>query len=245
LLIRSVSSTSQRLPPPGSSSIAGGVRPSDYDGAVTTSGADEPTCADCGAQPIRMFLAMTPLCDRCFDTRIAASHGWPRLPEPPAPETIAGPDGRRHQIAYRLWRSPGGIAVEAGAGDRSSDGYFVQVGGPHDAVVSMLVERVKTTIRRRVGRLDLELSARGDHWIIAGDDLTGRLVWREDGEPYGVVVDGRYLSWEEFGRALEPFEGWEFRLGFGDGPGDDEDPERSAGGDPPSAFGPAPETRIH
>jgi hypothetical protein len=212
---------------------------------VTTSGADEPTCADCGAQPSRILLATVPLCDRCFDARISASHGYPRLPEPPAPETIAGPDGRRHRIVYRLWRSPGGIAVEAGEGDRSSDGYFVQVVGPHDADVSMLVERVKAAIRRRIGRLDLELSPSSDHWIIAGDDLTGRLVWREDGEPYGVVVDGRYLTWEEFGRALEPFEGWEFRLTFDDGPDDDEDPERSAEDDPPRAFEPAPETRIH
>lgn len=196
-------------------------------------------------KPVHTFLAATPLCDRCFDTRIAASHGWPRLPEPPVPETIRGPDGRGHRIVYRLWRSPGGIAAEAGEGDRSSDGYFVQVVGPHDADVSMLVERVKTTIRRRISRLDLELSPRGDHWIIAGDDLTGRLVWRDDGEPYGVVVDGRYLSWEEFGQSLEPFEGWDFRLSFGDGPDDDEDPERSAGGDPPGAVGPAPETRIH
>lgn len=219
--------------------------PCRYDGEVTTSGADEPTCADCGAQPIHQFLGTTPLCDRCFDTRIAASSGWPELPEPPDPETIAGPDGRQHRIVYRLWRSPGGIAVEAGEGDGSSDGYFGQVVGQHDADVSMLVERVKAAIRRRIGRLDLELSPTSDHWIIAGDDLTGRLVWREDGEPYGVVVDGRYLTWAEFGRVLEPFEGWEFRLSFGDGPGDDEDPGRSAAGEPCGVFGPAPETRIH
>ncbi len=212
---------------------------------MTTSGADEPTCADCGAQPIRLFLATTPLCDRCFDARIAASHGYPRLPEPPAPETIAGPDGRRHQITYRLWRSPGGIAVEAGEGDRSSDGYYVQVVGPHDADVAVLVERARSVIRRRIGRLNLELAPSRDHWIVAGDDLIGRLVWREDGEPYGVVVDGRYLTWEELVRALEPFEGWDFQLTFGDGSVDDEDPERSTGGDPPPASGPALDTRIH
>jgi hypothetical protein len=26
------------------------------------------------------------------------------------------------------------------------------------------------------------------------------------------VIDGRTLSWEEFGRTLESFEGWRFRL---------------------------------
>ena len=212
---------------------------------MTSTRADEPTCADGGAQQVRSLLDAVPLCDRCYDARIAASQDWPRLPEPPAPETITGPDGRRHRIVYRVWRSPGGIAVEAAEDDRASDGYFVQVVGPHDADVPTLVERTKAGIRRRIGRLDLERSPRGDHWIIAGDDLTGRLVWDDDGEPYGVVVDGRHLSWEAFGRALEPFEGWEFRLRFREELVDDADTERSAEDPPRGAFGPAPETRTH
>lgn len=30
--------------------------------------------------------------------------------------------------------------------------------------------------------------------------------------PYDVVIDGRTLSWEEFGQALAAYEGWNFRL---------------------------------
>ena len=142
---------------------------------MTSTRADEPTCADGGAQQVRSLLDAAPLCDRCYDARIAASQDWPRLPEPPAPETITGPDGRRHRIVYRVWRSPGGIAVEAAEDDRASDGYVAQIVGPHDAGVPTLVERTKAAIRRRIGRLDLERSPRGDPWIIAGDDLTGRL----------------------------------------------------------------------
>jgi len=40
----------------------------------------------------------------------------------------------------------------------------------------------------------------------------GRLVWNDDGGPHNVVVDGRSMSWEELGMALEPYEGWSFRL---------------------------------
>ena len=36
--------------------------------------------------------------------------------------------------------------------------------------------------------------------------------WEPDGGPHRVVVDGRSLSWEEFGGALSSFEGFEFRL---------------------------------
>ena len=46
--------------------------------------------------------------------------------------------------------------------------------------------------------------------------VEGRLVWREDGHGYDVVVDGRRLSWQEFGAVLEPFEGWTFRLSIRD-----------------------------
>ncbi len=45
-----------------------------------------------------------------------------------------------------------------------------------------------------------------------GKEVEGRLVWRDDRPGYDVVVDGRRLTWEEFGDALEPFEGWTFRL---------------------------------
>jgi len=31
-----------------------------------------------------------------------------------------------------------------------------------------------------------------------------------------LVIDGRDVSWEEFGRMLMTFEGWQFRLEIGD-----------------------------
>jgi hypothetical protein len=49
-----------------------------------------------------------------------------------------------------------------------------------------------------------------------GMEVEGRLVWRDEKPGYDVVVDGRRLTWEEFGAALEPFEGWTFRLSMRD-----------------------------
>jgi len=160
-----------------------------------------------------MLFGGTPLCDRCYDVRVSEETGWPRLPEPPRPETIVGPDGRRHRINYRVWRSPDGIAVEASEGDRSFEGYFAEVVGPHDADVAVLVARTKAAIRQRIMRQDLERSPSG-HMIMAGTELIGRLVWQDGDTPYAVVVDGRTMGWEEFGLAMEPYEGWEFRLSF-------------------------------
>lgn len=196
-----------------------------------------------------IFLDSVPLCDRCHDARISERTGWPRLPDPPPPETITGPDGRRHHIVYRVWRSPGGIAVEASEGDRSFEGYEAEVVGEHEADVATLVEQVKAAIEERIARQDLELSPSG-HMVMAGNELLGRLVWLDDGSPYGVVVDGQEMSWEEFGRAMEPYEGWEFRIsieGLGDDDGLDADDEAG----PPTAdasplgFLSVPDDRTH
>ncbi|MEO8570653.1 MAG: hypothetical protein ABI553_03045 [Chloroflexota bacterium] len=148
-------------------------------------------------------------------------------------------------MVYRLWRSPGGIAVDAEEGGDSSDGYHVQVVGPHDADVTVLIASAKTAVRRRIARMDMERAPGADYPIMADDDLIGRLVWNEDGGPYDVVVDGRRLTWTEFGRALEPFEGWEFRLSFREKDVDDA-PELSPRRAPAAvAFRHRPDARTH
>ena len=170
-----------------------------------------PRCTDCD-QPSRGSLGGVDLCDRCFDRRAASITGYPVLPGPPAPEDLSGPDGRTHRFGYRIWRAPTGIVVEAEEIDCAFDeGYHVEVLGPHDAEIGRLVERVRTLLRQRVGHLDLQQRP-GQHPIMAGDVLTGRLVWNGEDGPYDVIVDGRRLSWTDFGRTLEPFEGWGFRL---------------------------------
>jgi hypothetical protein len=175
---------------------------------------EQPACADCGARPAPMVLDDgPPLCDLCFDARFSAITASPLFPIPPAHETIAGSDGRHHRIFYRVERLPVGISVEAMEGEDRCDGYYAEVLGPEDADVTELVARVRASIRERIAHLDLERTP-GGNWIIADWDLRGRLDWNKDGEPYDVVVDGRRLTWEEFGRALEPYEGWEFRMSF-------------------------------
>lgn len=51
-------------------------------------------------------------CDRCADRHVAALTGFAVLPDPPAPLTMTGPDGRRHRMVFRLRRAPTGISVE-------------------------------------------------------------------------------------------------------------------------------------
>lgn len=202
------------------------------------------TCHDCGGGPVVLSLGDLPLCDSCYDVRIAEATGWPGLPDPPPPETISGPDGREHVITYRVWRSPAGIAVEAAEGGRPFEGYAAEVVETHEADVAALVDKARAAIRRRIARQDLERSPSGN-MVMAGFDLCGRLEWQDGGPPYAVVVDGRMMSWEEFGLAMEPYEGWEFRISFREGVVDDEEPSPDPDEALPFLDPPAPDERLH
>jgi hypothetical protein len=53
---------------------------------------------------------------------------------------------------------------------------------------------------------------------IADQTVRARIKWDEtqDGRIPLFVIDGREVSWEEFGRMLMTFEGWQFRMEIGD-----------------------------
>jgi hypothetical protein len=156
------------------------------------------------------------LCDRCADRRLATATGWPELPPAPGPEVLIGPDGRRHEMTYRLIRMPGAIrAVAEERNAPSASGYEVTLTADHRDDPSALAARLVAATHAVIGRRFLEATDRGD-WALSSDEAWGRL--EEDDEPYElprVVIDGRSLSWDEFGRLLQAYVGWDFHLRLG------------------------------
>jgi hypothetical protein len=175
-------------------------------------------CSRCHAGDARRVVGGEgPFCDSCADELISAATGWPRLERPPPAETYRGPNGVEHRMVYSVLRTPGGIEVLAEEdGWAVEDGYRLALVGAHDANVGSMFAQLRRMLREVIGRHYLERSTHRDGWIMRGMEIEGRLVWRDDRPGYDVVVDGRRLSWEEFGAALEPFEGWTFRLSMRD-----------------------------
>jgi hypothetical protein len=177
-------------------------------------------CEACGVRGAGVHLGPELLCDHCVDQRVSAMTGMPRLPDPPPDELLTGPDGRGHRFRFRLWRAPTGVVAEAEeAGLPPADGYHFKITGAHDVDVDALLANLKQGKPAGVFRLYLKPHPNGEGWMAAGDDVSGRLEWsdrREFGEPYDVIVDGRRLTWEQFGRSLGPFEGWDFTLSIED-----------------------------
>jgi hypothetical protein len=174
------------------------------------------TCEDCGANEVQVHIGDVPLCDRCADRRVIRLTGLPELGAPPPPFVLTGPDGTRHRMQPRPRRARTGIVVDLEELDVAvGEGFQFSILGPHDTEVGELLAQLRTDAAAEVARRYLEPNPHRRGWLVAGEEVAGRLVWgegREVGEPYDVVVDGRTLSWEDLGRALEPFEGWQFRL---------------------------------
>ncbi len=184
-----------------------------------------PRCANCGRQDARTRLGDTQLCDRCVNASLSARTGWPSLPDPPPVETVRAADGRGVRVRYRLiWAPSGVMSAEAEEADQPpGDGFRFQVHGEHDADPQAVLAQLRQVVQQEVSRAYLEPNAfgvqvAGSAWTIAGDEVAGRIDWSGDDavpEP-SVVIDGRRLAWDAFGRLVASFEGWTFRMRFDD-----------------------------
>jgi hypothetical protein len=184
-------------------------------------------CTSCGRVPADMHLGTEgPLCDRCFDDRIVASTGLPRLPDAPDPVAIADADGTSHTMIYRLSRGPVGISARLVEQDPPPNGgYEFGEFGDHDADPSMLLDLVTVRADTEMARRYLNRTESG-RWAIrhdegrGADEVVGRIEMVEPFGPLTLVVDGRAVTWDELGKALSPYEGWQFVLRITDCFGD-------------------------
>ena len=165
-----------------------------------------------------MGLGEAQLCDACYNDRVAALTGSAPLPRPPPPMVIIGPE----------WTlAPAGISDPAGAGRRRRSSWrrpawtrARAMTSPSGAItMPMSLRSFARSARSPSARWpvsNLEPATHGVGWRVTdGDEVVGRFIWSDEGAagaPFDVVIDGRTLTWEQFGEALSAHEGWSFRL---------------------------------
>ena len=154
------------------------------------------------------------LCSRCFNTEVASALGLERFENVCLhPIVMTDCAGERREFHFRM-RLHGSIAVldafELRAG--APGGYQFQIlGKPDDEPLSLLghlIERMRRSLSVRY----LVRSEYGTQ--IADRTVCGRIEWdeSEDGRVPLLVIDGQEVSWDELGRMLMSFEGWQFRV---------------------------------
>ena len=94
--------------------------------------------------------------------------------------------------------------------DEHPSGYrFQAIGDTEDDLMTLLGKLIEK-MRRALSIKHIEESELGLQ--IANHQIVRGLVdWDEDSVPF-LLIDGRKITWEDFGRMLMSFEGWQFKL---------------------------------
>jgi hypothetical protein len=182
----------------------------------------EASCSNCGrivpsydtVQYGSIEKGYKQLCNQCFNQQVAKMDGLDAFQHANFPPIgLVDCTGEVHEFNFRTHLFGPGVALDAfELRDGQPGGYRFQIiGDPKDDLMVLfgqLVERIRRalSIKHLVnGELGLQIAERIVRAQIEwDDDYDGRLPI--------LVIDGREVKWEELGRMLMNFEGWQFRL---------------------------------
>lgn len=154
------------------------------------------------------------LCGRCFNAEVAKLSGLEEFANfRLKPIGITDCAGETHQFHFQTRLHGDVVALDAfELRDGDPAGYRFQiVGDPEDdlfALLGQLIQKIRRTLSIK------HLTDNGNGLRIADQTVRGRIEWddSQDGRVPLIAVDGREISWENFGRMLMTFEGWQFKL---------------------------------
>jgi hypothetical protein len=155
------------------------------------------------------------LCSQCFNTLVAKLAGLEGFENARfEPVGIADTAGEIHRFRFRTNLFGTGVSLDAfEIRDGEPAGYqFEIIGGPEDDLLKLLGQLIEK-IRRALSVKHIMESEHGpqiaDHHVVRG-----RIEWDDasNGRVPLLVIDGREVSWHDFGRMLMAFEGFQFRL---------------------------------
>jgi hypothetical protein len=154
------------------------------------------------------------LCTQCLNAEVAEQFGLEDFENFRFHQVVMTDcDGAAHEFHFRTRLLGTMVLVDAFELENGAPaGYqFRIVGDPEDDTFSLL-GRLIERMRRGLSVKHLIQEETGQQ--IA--DMTVRAQISSDLETYErtplLVIDGREVSWEEFGRMLAAFEGWQFRM---------------------------------
>jgi hypothetical protein len=155
------------------------------------------------------------LCNQCLNAEVAKSDGLDKFEHVRFDAVeVADCTGEAHVFHFRTRLFGPGVSLDAfELRDGHPAGYEFQIiGDPQEdqlALLGRLIEKIRRALsvkHLKDGELGLQIADR-----LA---VQGRIEWdaAEDGRVPLLVVDGREITWKEFGRMMLTCEGWQFRL---------------------------------
>ena len=155
------------------------------------------------------------LCNRCFNEEVAETGDIDFSHVQFEALEISDAAGTPHRFHFEVRLLGDKVSLQAFElvkGDPG--GYEFQVLGDAEADLFELMGQMVPRIRRLLARQHLKTDTHMSGLHIADFMVRGRITWddNEDGRLPMLVIDGKEISWDQFGRMVMSFEGWQFRF---------------------------------
>jgi hypothetical protein len=158
------------------------------------------------------------LCTSCFNAEVARALGLEHFEHVRLePVVMTDCTGEQHEFHFQIRLLGDVMALEAFELEAGvPGGYQFEMLGEPDGEPLPLLGRLIERMRRSLSVRYLVRDEDGAR--IADQTVCGRIEWDAsgDGRVPLLVIDGQVVSWDEFGRMLMSFEGWQFRLAIRD-----------------------------
>ena len=159
------------------------------------------------------------ICLQCLNTEMAEAMGLAGFEHAKfEPVGLTDCAGEVHEFHFRTNLFGPGVSIDAfELRDGLPSGYQFQIIGSPEGDLLKLLGQLIQKMRRG---LSVKHLVDGRHGLQIADHGTvrGKIEWDDahDGRMPLLIIDGREVTWDELGRMLMSFEGWQFKLTVAD-----------------------------
>ena len=155
------------------------------------------------------------LCNRCYNESISGAIGLDFEHLSFHPIILADKDDENHTFRFQTRLFGDKVHIQAlEIRDNAPKGYEFAVSGDAENDLFGLFTKLVERMSRELKRKHIESGDLTRYIITKEDIVRGHITWDDDtgGEVPCLVIDGKELSWCEFGRMLMAYEGFHFKL---------------------------------
>ena len=158
-------------------------------------------------------------CLTCFNKRMAEYSGTDLEHVDFEPIILKDNQGVEHEFHFTIRHLGDRVGIDSfEIKDGHRGGYEFSLIGDIDKEIFDLFGTLFERMRRGLNRKHLEWDGTTNSWQISNDDVVRGSISSDlesddfYGHPPLIVIDGKEIRWDEFGRMLMPYEGFHFKL---------------------------------
>lgn len=155
------------------------------------------------------------LCSKCYNESISKAMGFAFDHLSFHPITMADSFGDDHFFNFQTHLFGDNVSIRAlEIREGEPKGYEFSLNGEAEDDLFGLFAKLIERMKRELARKHIEKGDLTQYTITNDNIVRGRITWDDDsgGEVPCLVIDGKELSWHEFGRMLMAYEGFHFKL---------------------------------